>query len=386
MNIRRSRLASVAVFAMTGLVSATWAARIPATQQRLDLSPADLALGVLAIEGGALLGLPAGGLLVGWRGSRWALRLGFVLYPGLLLPIALAPSLAVLCPVLMAWAMANSIIDVAMNAAGVELESSTRRPTMSLLHAAQSCGLLGGGLLATAATASTRPLWQHFAIITAFSTAASLMATTQLPKTASSRTTSSRTPTAFAKPEKTLLLLGLVAFCGFLIDGSANTWIAVSLRTNQHASPTLAAAGYSTFVAAVAAVRMAGNRAIAHVQRTRLIQLSGLTAAIGAVVVVTATTPAWALAGWILVAAGMALIAPIILAAAPTTGKPATAIAAVTTLGYLGSFSGSPAIGALTNLTTLPLALLLLLVAAVVAGLLAGPALRHAASGEHPRR
>src|SRR5947209_18919151 len=89
----RVRIAAAAlVFSMTGLVSATWAARIPAMQERLHLSPGAVGLAVLCIEGGALLGLPTGGVLVTRRGSRWSLRLGFAIYPSMLLPMTVAPS------------------------------------------------------------------------------------------------------------------------------------------------------------------------------------------------------------------------------------------------------------------------------------------------------
>ncbi len=57
---------------------------------------------------------------------------------------------------------------------------------------------------------------------------------------------------------------------------------------------------------------------------------------------------------------------------------PATAIAAVTTIGYLGSFSGPPALGALAQATTLSTALIGLVIVSVVLGLLARPALRRA--------
>lgn len=50
-NVRGRQAAAVVVFFVTGLVSATWAARIPDTQVRLHLSTSELALAVLAIEG-----------------------------------------------------------------------------------------------------------------------------------------------------------------------------------------------------------------------------------------------------------------------------------------------------------------------------------------------
>ena len=94
--------------------------------------------------------------------------------------------------------------------------------------------------------------------------------------------------------------------------------------------------------------------------------------------VVLAPTATLAIAGWALFGLGLAAVAPTVLGAAPHTGHaaPATAIAAVTTIGYLGSFSGPPALGALAQATTLSTALIALVVVSAILGLLARPALR----------
>src|SRR5215218_5907249 len=138
--------AAATLFVLTGFVSATWAARIPAIQDHLGLSSAALGLAVLGLEGGAVAGLPAGGALVARRGSRAVLRLGFAAYPPALVAVALAPALAALAAALAAMAFANSLVDVAMNVQGVELERRTSRSLLSRLHAGHAFGVLAGGL------------------------------------------------------------------------------------------------------------------------------------------------------------------------------------------------------------------------------------------------
>src|ERR671914_892650 len=162
-----ARAAATLVFLLTGTTTATWAARVPAIQQDLELSAGALGLAVLGLEGGAIAGLPAGGALATRLGSRAALRIGFALYPVALLAVGLAGSLAGLAGALAVMAFATSINDVAMNAQGVELERRARRPLLSGLHAGHSFGVLAGGLAGTAAAAAGLGVGTHFAIVAA---------------------------------------------------------------------------------------------------------------------------------------------------------------------------------------------------------------------------
>jgi fucose permease len=85
-----ARRAASILFFLTGATFASFAARIPALQDRLDLSPGQLSLAFLALNGGAVAGLPGGSLLARRVGGRASLRLGFAIYPPGLIAVALA--------------------------------------------------------------------------------------------------------------------------------------------------------------------------------------------------------------------------------------------------------------------------------------------------------
>jgi hypothetical protein len=74
-----------------------------------------------------------------------------------------------------------------------------------------------------------------------------------------------------------------------------------------------------------------------------------------------------------------------VLGATPSASElpPPLAIAAVTTLGYLGSFTGPPLVGAIAELTGLSAALALLVAAALVPVVLARRALNPRPAGGH---
>ncbi|QYN37197.1 hypothetical protein K1T35_08115 [Pseudonocardia sp. DSM 110487] len=359
----------VTVFLATGVLTATWAARLPDTAQRLDLSIADVALVVLGIEGGALAGLPAGAALVALLGCRRGLRLGFALYAGGVPVLAIAPSLGVLVLAAAGWAAANSVVDVAMNTAGVRLESRAHRPVLATLHAGQSAGVLLGAAVATAAATAGVPLPVHFAAV---GTVAALAA---LPAAVAAPTAAGAAPRLLARPDRRLVLIGAVAFCGFLVEGAAAAWAGIHLRTEHGASAGLAAAGYTATVAALAVVRLFGDRIAARVGRVRVVRTSGLVAAAGTALVTLAPSVPAAVAGWAVLGAGIALVAPTVIGAAPEAANPASAIAAVTVVGYAGSFSGPPAVGAIAAASSLSAAIGLCAVAGLALAALARRAL-----------
>lgn len=362
--------AVLAIFVLTGSVSATWAGRLPATQERLELSTGRLGLVVLAIEVGALIGLPLGGVLVGRYGSRWSLRIGMACFPVLLAALALVPSFLWLAVTAAGWASANSVVDVAMNTAGTEAEAERRRPLLSSLHAGHSAGLLAGGLGAVLAAALDVPLWTHFATAALLCAVVGLAAAGRLP-------TATSAARSVGRPDRRLLMPGAVAFCGFLVEGGASNWAAVDLSTQHDAHPALAAAAYTSFVVTMALVRYGGDRIVGRFGRARVVRVSSIVAAAGTVLVVTAPAAFVAVLGWSTVGVGVALIAPTVLAAAPGIGgSRSSAIAAVSTMGYLGSCTGPAVIGGLATRTGLSTALTVLTGAAAVTAVLARRALR----------
>jgi MFS family permease len=362
-----------ALFFLTGLVSATWAARIPAIQEPLGLSASELGLAILGLEAGAVAGLPAAGALVVRHGSRAVLRLGFAAYPPALAAVALAPGLGALAGALAVMAFANSLVDVAMNVQGVELEQRAGRSLLSRLHAGHAFGVLAGGLGATVAAAADVSVAAHCACVAAGALVVGQAAVRPLPDQRPAPGAA-----AFARPDRALLGLGAVAFCAFLLDGAAYAWIAVHLRSTREAAPAVAAAGFTAFALALALGRLASDATISRHGRARVARSGATLAVAGIGLALLAPGPSLALAGWAAFGAGLAPIAPAVLGAA---GRPSglptpVAIAAVTTLGYLGSFTGPPLIGALAGPLGLTAALGVMALAAVAAGVLAGPALR----------
>ncbi|QYJ15257.1 Inner membrane protein YbjJ [Rubrobacter xylanophilus DSM 9941] len=370
--LRAARLAVLAVFFLNGVLVASWFVRIPAVQERLGLGEGSLGVALLGSAVGALAAMPATGWLVSRLGSRpVVLGAGLCLCAALLLP-ALAPNLLALTLSLVVFGASNGALDVSMNAHGVTVEKGYGLPILSSFHAAFSLGGLAGSALGGLAAAWGVVVLHHFLAVSALALLALVPASlAMLP--ASSDAGSGRGP-AFRWPTRALAGLGVVAFCVLLGEGAMADWSAVYLDDTLGTGPGLAAAGYAAFSVAMTAGRLAGDHLNRRFGPAAVVRSGGALAAVGLGLSLTAANPLAALAGFACAGLGFSAVFPATLSAAGHSPDmpPGSAIAAVSTAGYLGFLVGPPAIGFLAELAGLGGALYLVVALSAAIALLSG--------------
>jgi MFS family permease len=365
-----ARVGVAAAFLIHATVSGTWAPRLPAIKDSLELSDGELGTALVGLALGLLAGTRLAGVPVDRIGSRPLMRVGFLLLCATLVLPALAGGLVTLFLALFALGLASGMLDVAMNAQGIEVERHLERPLLSGLHGLWSVGLgIGAGVAALAAGAGVGPL-EHFALVGAVLAVGSLVAmrgllAAPLPDAGEPVGETGNVPWTPA-----LVLLGVISFCSFVGEGAASDWSAVYLAQELSASPGLAAAGFAAFATAMALARFAADPLRARLGPVALVRGGSLLAAIGLFAGLTVHEPAAAIAAFALVGAGLAPIVPIAFSAAGDLDPRATGrlVGRVATLGYVGSVAGPIAIGWLAEATSLRAALgLVVLLALVVA-------------------
>jgi hypothetical protein len=386
---RKARAALALTFLLTGAVFATWAARLPALTERLEFSPGEASIALVGVEGGALVGLATAGRLVAAVGSATSLRLGFVVYPAALVATAFAPALGWLAATMAVMGTANSVIDVAMNVQGVELERRCARPLLSRLHSAHSFGVLVGGAGGTLCAARGVPLGAHFAAVAALAIATAQLAAGALleePRRIARRGRA-RLPSpregarrGARRAGRRLAAIGLLACGAFFVEGAANDWSAIHLRSVHGTGPALAGAAFTIFSLTLALGRLGADGLVARHGRDRFTRAAATVAALGAAIAAASGSAGVALVGWAVLGLGVAGLAPTLLSAAPgaSSAPPAVAIATVSAIGYSGSFAGPPVIGALASVASLAAALGSLVLVAVAITAFAGAALPEA--------
>jgi MFS family permease len=272
---------------------------------------------------------------------------------------------------LVALGAGNGAIDVSMSTQAVALERRLGRPMMSKLHALFSAGYLlsalVGGLLASAGLG----IRTHLVLVGALATVA-VLATS--PWLIADRPTADER-TGLAWPSRNLLLIGTIAFCALLTEGSITDWGSVYVKQILTGSPVLAGAALGAFGGGMALSRLTGDHlrtrfgAVALVAIGAALTGTGLAAAL-ALSSSVAIVPALLLAGL-----GLGNCYPIALAAAGFSdgkGSVAASVASVAAVGYTGFLMGPALIGLLTAAVSLSVALCTLVVAMAVTLLLAG--------------
>ncbi|MEV0458594.1 MFS transporter [Catellatospora methionotrophica] len=353
---RRARLAVCLLFGLYGVILGTWTTRIPAIKQDLSLTDGALSLGLLAFAAGAIIGMQAAGRLVDRYGT-YRLLLPVALADGLLLVSpALAPNLIVLAGCLLAFGITHGLLNITMNTAAVEVQRAWQAPIMSSFHAVYSVGgFLGaavGGLCAYAGLSAAATFLTVAAVVAVIA-----------PVAARWRLAPSAVPVAETGAGRGGLpgvtFLGVLVFCCLVGEGAAADWSSVYLHDSLGSTPGFAAAAYAAFSIMMMAGRMVGDRLTATLGPVRLVRYSGVLAALGLGTALLIGHPVAGVAGFGLLGAGLACIAPQVFSTAGSQdpARAGQAIARVASLGFLGFVVGPLAIGALAELVGLPAAL-----------------------------
>lgn len=353
------RWAVLAMFFVNGAMIANWVSRIPQIQANLVLSEGALGLVLLWLAVGVLLALSVAGGLIARYGSRAVTVAGALILCVTILPLGFMPNALALSLNLLFFGGALSLMDVAMNAQGVAVEQTLGRAVMSSFHAAFSIGgfvgaLMGGGL----ASLNIGP-GPHFVIAAvAFSLLTLLSARALRPTEEASG--AGQGGSVFRLPDRVIWPLGAVAFCAAIGEGAMADWSGVYLKSVVGAGAATAALGFAAFSLTMTAGRLAGDYLTTRFTPARLVRLGGATAAAGVLLAILVPQVGPVLLGFGAVGAGLSIVVPLAFSAAGNVPglQPGAGIAGVATIGYAGFLAGPPIIGLLAEVTSLRLALL----------------------------
>ena len=352
---QREQAATRTMFFAAGFATAAWAALIPFAKSNTGVGDGALGILLLCLGGGALVAMPATGILTTRFGCRAILAFAILLFSAALPLLSIIPDPWVLAVALLVFGVGIGTTDCAMNIQAILVEKAAPRPMMSGFHGYYSIGgIAGAGAMSGIMSMGISPL--------AASTLVSVSVLALLAWSLDGLLTYANPPEgpAFAVPRGAVLVLGAICFAIFLAEGAVLDWSAVFLTEYRQVPEARGGLGFACFAAAMTVGRMTGDRVVARLGRHVVVVLGALIATCG--LLTTVFVQAWqaALFGYALIGIGCANIVPVMFSdiGRQDSMPQAVAVPAVTTLGYLGILAGPAAIGFIAHHSGLPVAFL----------------------------
>jgi predicted MFS family arabinose efflux permease len=368
---RRAAVALGAVFALLGLVGASWGSRIPVLQRALHLSDGALGLALLGVPlGSALATVALPRLLHGSARSLLVAGLPAAALSLLLLPLASGP--LTLLAALVALGVTTGTVDVAMNAQAVLVQDALPRSVVGRWHAMWSVGGAVAAAAGLAAVAHGVGTFAHLAVVAAVVALVGAAVAWSLPALTAPAASSRPPSTWSANPA--VLVLAAVSVAGFVVEVTAADWGGVFVHEVLGSSTAGAAGTYGAFAVPHFLVRLTGDPLIERLPTRRLVTGGLAVAAAGFLLAVTAVDVPVALVGLACAGAGVALVVPVAFIESGRVPGVASGSGVATAAGisYLGWGVTPPLVGGLAAAGgTLRVGLLVPVAAAMVATALA---------------
>ncbi|TGE28535.1 MFS transporter [Hymenobacter metallicola] len=338
------RWAVSTLFFLQGLCFASWASRIPSIQQKMGLSEAQLGVVLFALPVGLMLSLPLSGWLVATQGSRKMAMLGAVLYSGTLVSIGWAQNLYQLVGCLFLYGMTSNLMNISVNTQAVGVEALYQRSIMAAFHGVWSLAGFAGAAIGTFMMGRGLDPFPHFALVWAAIMVGILLC---WPFTLRQDRGGEANQPIFAMPDKALFTLGLIAFCSMICEGAMFDWSGIYFKKVVRAEKAWVGVGYTAFMSTMAGGRFVADWFAHRFGVRTVLQVSGLLTAAGLLLAVALPGLPTAVLGFLLVGFGVSSVVPLVYSAAGkvSTMSPGVALAAVSTVGFLGFLIGPPLIG-----------------------------------------
>jgi len=349
---RINRIAVSAVFFLYGLCFASWASRIPSIQQSIGLSDAQLGLVLIALPVGSMISLPLAGFLTAKAGSRKIVIIATILYSFALVTLGLAGNVYHLVTGLFVFGLSGNLLNISVNTQAVGVEALYKRTIMASFHGIWSLAGFIGAAIGTYMMGRGIFPYQHFILVMITAVIILLLSNRNLLR-------EDARPQAnqpiFAKPDKSLINLGIIAFCSMICEGAMFDWSGIYFKKVVVADEAWLGAGYTAFMSMMAFGRFFADRATVRFGIKNILQFSGLLTATGLLTAVLFPNMITAIIGFLFVGLGVSSVIPLVYSAAGRSKilTPGVALATVSTIGFLGFLSGPPIIGLVAGATSL---------------------------------
>lgn len=352
---RINRIAVSSYFFLAGLCFFSWDSRIPDIKAKLNLNVGGVGAVLMGLPIGSMVSLPFAGWLVARIGSRPVAIAAGLMYAVVLPLLGWVSQVWQLVACLFLFGMGGNLLNISINTQAIGTEAMYGRTIMASYHGLWSLAGFAGASLGNLFMGIGWLPWQHFLVISAMSLAIVAVASGKLLVTGAGRTGQP----VFVKPDRSLINLGIIAFCSMICEGSMFDWSNLYWQHVVQPPKALMGLALTAFSFTMAGGRFIGDSLATRWGIRRMLQLSGGMTACGLLLAILFPFLLPALAGFLFVGAGVSSVVPLVYSAAGRSKvlSPGVALAAVSTIGYLGFLFGPPFIGFIAQASSLRVSL-----------------------------
>ncbi len=351
----RVRFAVSSFYFLQGLCFASWASRIPDIKTALQLSDGAMGSVLFALPAGQMFTMPISGYLVGKYGSKAIMHFALPLYSIAMILLSLCTNSWQLAGALFLFGVTGNMCNISVNTQGVNAERMYHKPIMASFHGAWSlAGFVGAiiGLFMSGLGFSPTP---HFMVVSVLAFVSTYTNIKYLVGDSIPKNVRTEKKKWFAKPDPLILQLGIIGFFAMSCEGAMFDWSGVYFKDIVGAKGAWISLGYACFMIMMATGRFVGDKLVAKFGKRKIMQLNGGMIAAGLLLAILFPYVPTAALGFMMVGLGVSTNIPNVysLVGQQTKMSPSAALAAISSISYLGFLLGPPVIGYISELFNL---------------------------------
>lgn len=341
-------------FFISGFNFAAWVARIPYMQNKLHLNDAELGTVLTALPTGLMLTMPFAGILLNKVHSRNVMLLSSIIYTFLLCFLSFANNAWEAMVILFLFGASRNLFNISINTQSIGVQALFSKSVITTFHGVWSLAALSGAALSFFFISLSISMLNHFLIVSVISLILiSLFFSHSLHY--DDRKEYDNKSLVFAWPDKALIKLGVIGFASMVCEGTVSDWSGIYFSKVIMVSDKLITIGYTAYLTAMVSGRFLGDWLINKMGVKKLLKISSTIVTIGFLISISFPYLPVAILGFMMIGFGVSCIIPLVfvLTTKVSTKPTGHAIAAVSTVSYLGFLSGPPIIGYIAHATNL---------------------------------
>jgi fucose permease len=359
---RKMRIANAFFFFISGFGYTTWTSRIPDLQQQLHLNKAQLGAALFALPIGLFVTIPFTSRLLASFSSNRIMLIGALAFNVMLALVGFSNMYWQFIVILFFFGSSRNLLNLSTNTQSVSVQKFYDKSIITTFHGIWSLSGLAGvftSWILTFLGVETR--WHLLAVsillcIMGFIAFPNTL--DQKPEPRNDEPTFSLKKRILILRDKDLLKFAMICFATMACENVMYDWSGIYVREAVHANEKIVTTGLLVFMISVAAGRFIGDRMTGKWGIKRLLVNSSLLIVSGFAIAVALPHVITALIGFSLIGFGVSCIVPLVysMAGKSKSLSEGPAIAAVSSVGYLGFLFVPPFVGFVAQAVNLQLA------------------------------